>query len=457
MEATSSNSFDCLRGFAPTTNYISILRSASLNPSSSSIHGAYHQSPLQYWRCSGSSGHSSEIQQAESFTSLLKITKYSETYRDGGSKQTFVNCASLIQNLRKEGMPHLAHEVFLEMKSEGFLPDSSTLCALMLCYADNGLFPHAQAIWDEMLNSSFTPTIDVVSDLMLAYGKKGLYEEVAKIVDQLSLRHTEMLPKVYPLAISCYGQGGQLELMESTVNQMVSKGFKLGSSVANAFLRYYSIHGSLTEMEAAYHRVKRSRVLIEEEGIRAMSSAYMRQRKFYQLGEFVRDVGLRRRNVGNLLWNLLLVSYAANFKMKSLQREFVSMLDSGFHPDLTTFNIRAMAFLKMSLLWDLHLSLEHMRHCKVDPDLVTIGCVVDAYLDKRLGRNLEFAFRKLNLDESPAVLTDPFLFEVLGKGDFHASSEAFMEFRKQRNWSYKDLLAIYVRKQHRSNQIFWNY
>ncbi|KAK9268693.1 hypothetical protein L1049_000453 [Liquidambar formosana] len=143
--------------------------------------------------------------------------------------------------------------------------------------------------------------------------------------------------------------------------------------------------------------------------------------------------------------------------MKSLQREFLRMLDAGFRPDLTSFNIRALAFSRMSLFWDLHLSLEHMKHEKVTPDLVTYGCVVDAYLDRRLGRNLDFALGKMYMDDHPLVSTDPFVFEVLGKGDFHSSSESLLEFTRQREWTYKELIATYLKKRYRSNQIFWNY
>uniref|UniRef100_A0A7C8ZDG6 Pentatricopeptide repeat-containing protein n=2 Tax=Opuntia streptacantha TaxID=393608 RepID=A0A7C8ZDG6_OPUST len=246
--------------------------------------------------------------------------------------------------------------------------------------------------------------------------------------------------------------------MESTLNEMVSMGFRIDSATANAYVVYYSKHGTLVQMEAAYGRLKRSRILIEEEGIRAMSFAYMKEKKFYKLGEFLRDVGLGRRNVGNLLWNLLLLSYAVNFKMKSLQREFLGMLEAGFRPDLTSFNIRALAFSRMNLFWDLHLSLEHMRHDNVVPDLVTYGCVVDAYLEKRMGRNLDFALKKMvNLDECPSVATDPFVFEVMGKGDFHLASEAFLEFNQRKRWTYRKLIEIYLKRQYRSNQILWNY
>uniref|UniRef100_A0A5B6YYY9 Pentatricopeptide repeat-containing protein n=1 Tax=Davidia involucrata TaxID=16924 RepID=A0A5B6YYY9_DAVIN len=342
------------------------------------------------------------------------------------------------------------------MKSEGFLVDNSTLSALMLCYAENAFFPEAQAIWDEILYHSLVPDIEIVSELIDAYGRMGQFDEVTRILNQVSSRDFKLLPEIYALAISCFGKGGKLEMMENTLKEMVSRGFSIDSATGNAFIIYYSVFGSLTEMEAAYGRLKRSRILIEKEGIRAMSFAYIKEKKFYNLGEFLRDVGLGRKNVGNLLWNLQLLSYAANFKMKSLQREFLRMVEAGFQPDLTTFNIRALAFSRMSLFWDLHVSLEHMKHEDVVPDLVTYGCVVDAYLDKRLGRNLYFALSKMNVNDSPLISTDPFVFEVLGKGDFHSSSEALMEF-KGKNWTYKKLIAIYLKKKYRSNQIFWNY
>lgn len=372
-------------------------------------------------------------------------------------KDNYVDCVPLIHSLSRQKMPLVAQELLLEMKSDGLVPSNSTLSAVMLCHAHNGLIPQADAIWDEMLNSSFVPSIQVVSELFDVYGNMGCFGKVNEIVGQISSRNLGLLPEVYSLAISCFGKGGQLKLMEDTVKEMVSRGFPIDSATGNAFIRYYSIFGSLTEMETAYGRLKRSRFLIEEEGIRAMSFAYLKKRKFYSLAEFLKNVGLGRRNLGNLLWNHLLLSYAANFKMKSLQREFLRMVEAGFHPDLTTFNIRALAFSRMSLLWDLHLTLEHMKHEKVVPDLVTCGCIVDAYLDRRLGRNLYFALNKMNLNDSPVVLTDPFVFEVLGKGDFHASSEAFLEFQRQREWNYRKLISIYLKKQYRRNQIFWNY
>lgn len=350
-------------------------------------------------------------------------------------------------SLSKKRVSHLS-----DVKVDGY-----TLPALMLYYAENGLFPQAHTTWEQLVNSSFVPSIQFISKLFDVYGKQRNFDQVIKILHYVNSRDFGISPVVYSLAISCFGQGGQLALMEDTIKEMVSRGFRVGSKTANAYLLYYSIFGSLKEMENAYGRLKRSRFLIEEEAIRAMASAYVKKRKMYELGEFLRDVGLGRKNVGNLLWNLMLLSYAANFKMKSLQREFLKMLEAGFRPDVTTFNIRALAFSRMYLFWDLHLSIEHMKHEKVIPDLVTYGCVVDAYLDRKLGKNLDFALNKMNLDDSPQLLTDPFVFEALGKGDFHLSSDAFLEFKTHRQWTYRTLIQKYIKKHYRRNQIFWNY
>ncbi|RHN56347.1 hypothetical protein MtrunA17_Chr5g0428501 [Medicago truncatula] len=63
----------------------------------------------------------------------------------------------------------------------------------------------------------------------------------------------------------------------------------------------------------------------------------------------------------------------------------------------------------------------------------------------------------MDVDDCPWLLTDPFVFEVLGKGDFHLSSEAFMECKTQQHeWSYRVLIKKYLKKQHRMDQIFWN-
>ncbi|GAB2299034.1 hypothetical protein Dimus_033108 [Dionaea muscipula] len=387
---------------------------------------------------------------------LVSVTPGVKTPKISGSSDNAQRRQMLI---KEQILPGACLDPLASTRStDKFLPKSSTLASNMLHYAYNGYFDKSREIWDELLNSSFVPSVRLVSCLIIAYVKKGLHEEVVTILNQVRSRKFRWLPKIYSLASRCFGSGGNLDLMERTLMDMVSMGFNVDSATGNAYIVYYSMYGSLSDIEAAYGRLKRLRILIEEEAIRAMSFAFLVEGRFYKLGVLLRGVGMGRRNVGNLLWNLLLLSYAANFKMKSLQREFLSMVEAGFRPDLTTFNIRALAFSRMNLFWDLHLSLQHMKHENVVPDLVTYGCVVDAYMAKRMAKNLDFALNQMiNLDDPPLIATEPFVFEVLGKGDFHSSSEAFMEFSRHKNWTYRKLIRIYIKKRQRSNQVFWNY
>ncbi|XP_042444896.1 pentatricopeptide repeat-containing protein At3g42630-like isoform X1 [Zingiber officinale] len=365
--------------------------------------------------------------------------------------------AYVLKSAIRNGNPEGALRFLHEMESRGFKIGCDILSDLMLSFAKNGFLMQAQTLWTEIINSSFVPSVEVIWGLMKAYGRMDQFDEINRIVNEIAVRDFDFTPQVYSMAITCFGKAGQLQLMEETVKQMVLRGFKIDSLTGNSFVKYYSIYGSVEEMEEAYQRLKKSRILIEKDVVRSMALTYINQREFYKFSEFLRDVGLGRRNLGNLLWNLLLLSYAANFKMKSLQREFLSMLEAGFSPDITTFNIRALTFSRMSMFWDLHLSIEHMSHKGVTPDIVTYGCIVDAYLGRRLAKNIHFGLGNLNVGNTPLLLTDPLVFKAFGKGDFHSSSEALLQSANHREWTYSKLLAIHMKKQYRKNQFFWNY
>jgi hypothetical protein len=84
----------------------------------------------------------------------------------------------------------------------------------------------------------------------------------------------------------------------------------------------------------------------------------------------------------------------------------------------------------MCMFWDLHLNWDHMKNENVYPDLVTYGCFVDAYLERRLARNLSFALENMGTNRVPVIRTDPLVFEAIGKGDFHVSSENLLKSTK---------------------------
>ncbi|CAO2184281.1 unnamed protein product [Urochloa humidicola] len=340
------------------------------------------------------------------------------------------------------------------------VPDAHEAAALMVARAEAGDFAEARSIWAQLLHSSAAPCLAAAAPRLLpAYARLGRPDEILLAARELAVRDPSAAGALYPLAVSCLGAAGDLARMEDAVLDMGRLGLRVDFATGDAFLRAYAAAGTVPQMEAAYRRHKSTGLLISRGAIRAMASAYIARQKYYRLGAFVSDAGLRRRrDAGNLLWNLYLLSFAANFKMKSLQRAFLEMVAAGFRPDLTTFNIRAAAFSKMCMFWDLHLTADHMRRDGVAPDLVTHGCFVDAYLERRLARNLTFAFDKLDGNAEPVVTTDGIVFEAFGKGGFQASSEALMEATAgKRRWTYYKLLGVYLRKQHRRNQVFWNY
>ena len=331
--------------------------------------------------------------------------------------------------------------------------------ALMVARAEAGDFAEARSLWAQLLHSSAAPCLPAAAPRLLpAYARLGRFDEILLAVRELCARDRGAALALYPLAVSCLGAAGEPVRMEDAVLEMARLGLSVDAATGDAFVRAYAAAGTIPQMEAAYRRHKKTGLLITRGAIRAVASAYISQQKYYRLGAFVADAGLRRRDAGNLLWNLYLLSFAANFKMKSLQRAFLEMVAAGFRPDLTTFNIRAAAFSKMCMFWDLHLSADHMRRDGVAPDLVTHGCFVDAYLERRLARNLTFAFDRLDGNAEPVVATDAIVFEAFGKGGFHAFSEVLLEATAgKRRWTYYKLLGVYLRKQHRRNQVFWNY
>ena len=90
------------------------------------------------------------------------------------------------------------------------------------------------------------PDIKIVSQLFEALTKRRHFDKASEILVQLSSRNFDFLPEAYSLAISCFGSDGQLELMEKTIQEMALQGFSVDPTVANSYVIYYSIYGSLT-------------------------------------------------------------------------------------------------------------------------------------------------------------------------------------------------------------------
>lgn len=345
----------------------------------------------------------------------------------------------------------IAQELFEEMKAVGIRPSVASLSSLLQGYAENGFFDRAEEILKEMEDSTTKPNAVTHTGLIYAYGKQGRYDYMTRVFNTMKRNGYSPEFHTYRCLIEAYSKGGLFSRMENTWREMDSNGFKPDPAIINSIIQGYADYGLMEQMNNTYMLLKDYRMFANRSALRSMAVAYIRCNKFYQLGLFVKEVGLKRRDVENLLWNSLLLSYAANFQMRSLQKEFQAMMDVGFNPDLTTFNIRALGFSKMLMFWDLHVTVLHMHSVGVAPDMVTFGAVVDAYINGRMRFQKMFeALDELRMKGlAPDVRTDPMVFEAFGKGDFHNSCETLLQITPRPygvTWTYGLLTSFYLKK-----------
>ena len=335
--------------------------------------------------------------------------------------------------------------------SVGLKPGPISYASLIHSYAECGMFDKAEDLLKQMRDMGINPNAGTYNGLIFAYGMHCRYDDMNRLFNNMKRWVCSPDDRTYSGMIVAYAKAGLFRRMERMCREMDRNGWKPSFATINAIIQAYAKHGLVEQMQASYMCVKDYRVLISRTSIRAMASVYIERCKFYQLRVLVSDVGLKRNNVGNLLWNLLLLSFGANFQMKNLDRSFREMKDACFAPDITTFNIRALSFARMNMLWELHSTVIQMHHAQVLPDLVTFGAIVDAYI------NLKLRFRSMfeELDVlhmkgfSPSIATDPLVFKAFGKGDFHSSSEMLMKLNPKpygEDWTYGLLLSFYLKK-----------
>ena len=187
----------------------------------------------------------------------------------------------------------------------------------------------------------------VSTGLLHAYGKKGLYDEMWRIFNTMNTVGIPPDDFTYRSLVKAYAEGGLFSRMEKIIRQMIAKDIHPDSTTLNSIVKAYAEVGSVKEMEKHYRILREYRFNARQPAIKAMVLRYARENLYFQLGEFVRLVGIRRPSVGNYLWNSLLLSYAANFEMSHLEEEFKNMKVAGFSPDLTTYNILCLAYARM--------------------------------------------------------------------------------------------------------------
>lgn len=341
-----------------------------------------------------------------------------------------------------------AQELFDEMTNKGMAHNVHTYTCLVHAHADSGNLLRAEKIVSGMVEAGIKPDHVTYTCLIDAYGKKNMLDEMARIYNNMKTVGCVPDKATYCSIVHAYARSGLTNRMGRIYKDMVADGWGSDAPCVNQMIQAYAVSGLIKDMEAGYSFLRNERLSVSEQTIRAMALAYIHKCYFFQLSTFVRNAGLKRNNVKNLLWNLLLLSFAANFSMANLEKEFVNMTNAGFSPDISTFNIRARAFSNMHMYWDLHVTVQHMLSMGIKPDLITFDAIFGAYLGGRLEKQLATALQETKSSHlRPEVRTESFVCEAFGKGEFHLFCEellSHMAKEKVRDLCYADLVSLYL-------------
>lgn len=394
-----------------------------------------------------------------------------------------------IRILGQAHMPREAHKLFNEMRELGLPLSVAVYTCLLQCYAECGHFEEAEDILKEMISSSdakpntvtYTGLVDCpthtlyfhhmnslfenqesqlyvivclqiddcfLTGLIHAYGKCGLYDDMWRTFNTMKTVGIPPDEFTYRSLVKAYARGGLFNRMHKTIREMTANDIYPDSATMNVVVLSYAEAGLVEEMEKFYRITREYGFNGHYLTVKAMVTTYARKSLFFQLGQFVTSVGMKRRTMGNFLWNSLLLSYAANFAMNHLEEQFENMKHAGFTPDLTTYNIMALAYGRMQQFWDLRVMILTMQSEGIAPDLVTYGAVVDAFLQGNVQSKLPDALAELRtIDLVAEIATDPLVFEVFGKGNLHVACETLvrnMQGGDKNQRTYKNLIGYYL-------------
>ncbi|XP_024374179.1 pentatricopeptide repeat-containing protein At3g42630 isoform X2 [Physcomitrium patens] len=380
---------------------------------------------------------------------LRAHARMQEALEQDGYRPCELHYTKFIRMLGQARMPTEARALFIEMCGVGIRPSVVTYTCLLQSYAERGQFEEAELILEDMiLSGDAKPNAVTYTGLMHAYGKYRMYDGMWRTFNRMKTGGVPPDEFAYRTLIKAYAQGGLFDRMQLIAKEMSLDGMYADSATLNAVAQAYAEAGLVKEMEKHYEILRKYSFIPNRTTIKAMVWTYVRNSLFFQLSRYVKRVGLKRRTMGNYLWNALLLSRAANFLMDDLRVEFENMKFAGFFPDVTTCNIMAIAYSRMKRFWDLHELIITMQNNGIAPDLVTYGAVIDLFIGADLRpKLLEELVEFRNLDVLAEMGTDPLVFEVFGRGGFLVACETLvrnMEGQDMDQRTYAELIGYYL-------------
>ncbi|XP_078447578.1 pentatricopeptide repeat-containing protein At3g42630-like [Wolffia australiana] len=305
------------------------------------------------------------------------------------------------------------------------LSSPSNLSKMAQLLASAGAVAEASAIVAAIANTGLgPPPVSVYNAMIRALGKKKMFDELSKLVKTMRSGGPQPDAATFNLLIMIFAQGRLLRKMEEAHRTVLSrKMYLLPGSVA-AMVEAYAELDRVSDMEKMYRRLLAYPVFqLQDDLIRKIAMAYIRNYKFSGLEELGNDVAARAGR-SYVVWLLLLLGsglFLSRRGMASVEREMGSAMVGS---DISFVNIMALAHAKMKGFRDLEdLLLGFGKDGILKPDLITVGVVFDACsCGFDAGRVIDVWRRRGFLERKVVLETDPLVVAGFGKGNFVQNS-----------------------------------
>lgn len=360
------------------------------------------------------------------------------------SRLTEFNYEMIILLLCEEGLMDEAVSAFQEMKNNYLRTSVEIYNSIVHGYANRGSFDDALLFLDEMRENDLGPDNKTYNGLIRAYGKYKMYDELGMCVKQMEL--TGCLPDhvTYNLLIQEFSRAGLLQQMEKVQRTMFSKRMYLQPSSLVSMLDAYANFGILAKMEKAYIRVLNAKIPLKEDLIRKLAGIYIENYMFSRLDDLGHHYS--SSSGSELPWCLRLLSSACLLSNKGMDLVVGEMEEAGVPWSMTLANTVFLALLKMKDFKYLRTLLLQLPAEGLEPDIVTVGVLLDANRIGFDGFPILNAWRRMGfLDRDVEMETDPLVLTAFGKGHFLRRCEDIyysfeLENRAKTRWTYNTLI-----------------
>ncbi|KAL4186437.1 hypothetical protein AMTRI_Chr09g33870 [Amborella trichopoda] len=365
------------------------------------------------------------------------------------------NYTKMIELLVDAGLMDEATTMLKEVKDFGVRPTVAVYNFIVHGYANTGNFDKANLFLREMRDLGLVPESETYDGLIRAYGNHRMYDDMAKCAKKMESEGFTPDHLTYNILIREFARGGLMVRMEGAYRTLLSKKMGLQYSTLVAMLEAYAALGCVNEMETVFRRLLKSKIPLKEDLVRKVARAYIKNHRFSRLEDLGLGVASKTGRT-DLFWCLLLLSHACLCSRKGIKSVIQEMKSAMVRPNVTFANITALTYLKMKDVQYLDVLLSQLQLLNVNPDIVTVGVVMDAYVSGfddikalRMWRKTGFLRRPVEMNTDPLVLT------AFGKGYFLRSCEELYlslgaKGRERKVWTYNDLIDLVFNQNERS-------